>query len=181
VGPQGRCQGPQAAAIPWSAAHRCDMLCWLCQQQIKVFYAVASTTCPVRLQCMCRNRRPHKPPGCIPCKQLRDCLTEQLPVTTITQQTMRGQQHGSGRSTGHKRMLLPLTCLCTADCATGSLDRTIRLWDLTYGMPLSISRPHGGTVRAVALDHALVASGKQQQSPLKAKYNKSLVSSVVAI
>lgn len=43
--------------------------------------------------------------------------------------------------------------------AAGSLDRTIRLWDLTYGMPLSISRPHGGTVRAVALDHTLIASG----------------------
>lgn len=44
--------------------------------------------------------------------------------------------------------------------ASGSLDRTIRLWDLTYGMPLSISRPHGGTVRAVALDNTLVASGR---------------------
>jgi WD40 repeat protein len=51
--------------------------------------------------------------------------------------------------------------LYAADCATGSLDRTIRLWDLTYGMPLSISRPHGGTVRAVALDHSLVASGRR--------------------
>ncbi|WIA11004.1 hypothetical protein OEZ85_011161 [Tetradesmus obliquus] len=42
---------------------------------------------------------------------------------------------------------------------TGSLDRTVRLWDLKYGMPLSISRPHGSTVRAVALDAQLVASG----------------------
>eukprot|EP00878_Enallax_costatus_P004696 GHUV01004944.1.p1 GENE.GHUV01004944.1~~GHUV01004944.1.p1 ORF type:complete len:937 (+),score=344.31 GHUV01004944.1:194-3004(+) len=42
---------------------------------------------------------------------------------------------------------------------SGSLDRTVRLWDLNYGMPLSISRPHGGIVRSVALDQQLVASG----------------------
>jgi WD40 repeat protein len=35
----------------------------------------------------------------------------------------------------------------------------VRLWDLKYGMPLSISRPHGSTVRSVALDAQLVASG----------------------
>lgn len=34
---------------------------------------------------------------------------------------------------------------------TGSQDRTVRLWDLNYGMPLSISRPHGGTVRCAGL------------------------------
>lgn len=39
------------------------------------------------------------------------------------------------------------------------MDRTVRLWDLNYGMPLSISRPHGGIVRSVALDQNLAASG----------------------
>jgi WD40 repeat protein len=41
----------------------------------------------------------------------------------------------------------------------GSLDRTVRLWDLSEGMPVSISRPHGGTVRAVALDDTALFSG----------------------
>lgn len=41
----------------------------------------------------------------------------------------------------------------------GSLDRTVRLWDLREGMPVSVSRPHGGTVRAVALDDACLFSG----------------------
>lgn len=60
----------------------------------------------------------------------------------------------------------PSSCKCitiidlsSTVVATGSLDRTVRLWDLKYGMPLSISRPHGGTVRSVALDQQLVASG----------------------
>jgi WD40 repeat protein len=54
-------------------------------------------------------------------------------------------------ATLHKVLLLLLL--------SGSLDRTVRLWDLKYGMPLSISRPHGSTVRSVALDAQLVASG----------------------
>ncbi|KAI8466040.1 MAG: WD40-repeat-containing domain protein [Monoraphidium minutum] len=41
----------------------------------------------------------------------------------------------------------------------GSLDRTVRLWDLRDGVPVSASRPHGGTVRAVALDDAALVSG----------------------
>jgi WD40 repeat protein len=41
----------------------------------------------------------------------------------------------------------------------GSLDRTVRLWDLKQGMPVSASRPAGGTVRAVALDDAALFSG----------------------
>lgn len=53
-------------------------------------------------------------------------------------------------------LLLCAACMCIH---TGSLDRTVRLWDLNYGMPLSISRPHGGTVRSVALDAQLVVSG----------------------
>jgi WD40 repeat protein len=39
------------------------------------------------------------------------------------------------------------------------MDRTVRLWDLSCGMPLCTSRPHGGTVRALCLDHDLAASG----------------------
>ncbi len=40
-----------------------------------------------------------------------------------------------------------------------SLDRTVRLWDLAAGLPLAASRPHGGTVRCLALDTSLLASG----------------------
>jgi WD40 repeat protein len=35
----------------------------------------------------------------------------------------------------------------------------VRLWDLAAGVPVSVSRPHGGTVRAVALDDGALASG----------------------
>ncbi|GFR44174.1 hypothetical protein Agub_g5349, partial [Astrephomene gubernaculifera] len=43
--------------------------------------------------------------------------------------------------------------------ATASLDRTVRLWDLPSGLPLAASRPHGGTVRCLALQPGLLASG----------------------
>lgn len=43
--------------------------------------------------------------------------------------------------------------------ATGSLDRTLRLWDLKSGMPISVSKPHPGTVRCVAIDPNVVISG----------------------
>ncbi|KAL6753091.1 WD40-repeat-containing domain protein [Haematococcus lacustris] len=43
--------------------------------------------------------------------------------------------------------------------ATGSLDKTVRLWDLQAGRPLAVSRPHGGTVRCLALDSFALASG----------------------
>ncbi|KAG2494376.1 hypothetical protein HYH03_007433 [Edaphochlamys debaryana] len=43
--------------------------------------------------------------------------------------------------------------------ATASLDRTVRLWDLGSGLPLAASRPHGGTVRCLAADPSLIASG----------------------
>lgn len=52
-----------------------------------------------------------------------------------------------------------LCALKSFSVRAGSLDRTVRLWDLHYGMPVSISRPHGGTVRSVCLDQHLVASG----------------------
>lgn len=42
---------------------------------------------------------------------------------------------------------------------SASLDRTVRLWDLCAGLPLAASRPHGGTVRCLALDSSLLASG----------------------
>lgn len=44
-------------------------------------------------------------------------------------------------------------------CTSGSLDKTVRLWDIQLGMPLSISKPHGGTVRAVAIDPNALVSG----------------------
>mmetsp|Transcript_18851 Transcript_18851/g.40588 ORF Transcript_18851/g.40588 Transcript_18851/m.40588 type:complete len:567 (-) Transcript_18851:1282-2982(-) len=42
---------------------------------------------------------------------------------------------------------------------TGSLDKTVRLWDLKQGMPISTSKPHGGTVRCVAMDEEACVSG----------------------
>ncbi|GAX79892.1 hypothetical protein CEUSTIGMA_g7332.t1 [Chlamydomonas eustigma] len=42
---------------------------------------------------------------------------------------------------------------------TGSLDRTVRLWDLSAGVAISTSKPHGGTVRCVALDEDMAVSG----------------------
>jgi WD40 repeat protein len=39
------------------------------------------------------------------------------------------------------------------------MDRTVRLWDLTRGTALAISRPHGGLVRCVASDSQLLVSG----------------------
>eukprot|EP00775_Hariotina_reticulata_P009993 gene9993-10148_t len=48
---------------------------------------------------------------------------------------------------GHKAGIKALKLLPSHGMLlTGSLDRTVRLWDLNYGMPFSISRPHGGTV-----------------------------------
>lgn len=42
---------------------------------------------------------------------------------------------------------------------TGSLDRTVRLWDLASGLPLACTKPQKGTVRSVALDDHLLLSG----------------------
>jgi WD40 repeat protein len=39
------------------------------------------------------------------------------------------------------------------------VDKTVRLWDLQLGMPVSISKLHGGTVRSVALDPRALVSG----------------------
>jgi WD40 repeat protein len=74
------------------------------------------------------------------------------------------QQAGTTQACRPRVSVISETTHRPAAVAAGSLDRTIRLWDLTFGMPLSISRPHGGTVRAVALDHTLVASGGRQLS-----------------
>lgn len=66
------------------------------------------------------------------------------------------QDHFFGhRSACRSLKLLPAHNLVV----TGSLDKTVRLWDLAAGMPLSVSRPHGGTVRAVAMDARAVISG----------------------
>lgn len=39
------------------------------------------------------------------------------------------------------------------------MDKTVRLWDLSAGMPVGASRPHGGIVRAVTLDPRALATG----------------------
>mmetsp|Transcript_10553 Transcript_10553/g.30051 ORF Transcript_10553/g.30051 Transcript_10553/m.30051 type:complete len:628 (-) Transcript_10553:41-1924(-) len=43
--------------------------------------------------------------------------------------------------------------------ATGSADRTVKLWDLSAGMCVATSLQHGGTVRSVAMDSRLLVSG----------------------
>lgn len=43
--------------------------------------------------------------------------------------------------------------------ATGSLDKTVRLWDLEAGIPLSCSKLHGGTVRRLAIGADTLVSG----------------------
>lgn len=42
---------------------------------------------------------------------------------------------------------------------TGSLDRTVRLWDLEAGLPVSTSKLHGGTVRCLGMGNDLLLSG----------------------
>lgn len=44
-------------------------------------------------------------------------------------------------------------------CCVGSLDRTLRCWDVENGIQRAVSRPHGGTVRSLAVDDHLIASG----------------------
>ncbi|GAB4813626.1 hypothetical protein N2152v2_000672 [Parachlorella kessleri] len=55
---------------------------------------------------------------------------------------------------------------------TGSLDRTVRAWDLLSGVQLAVSRPHNGTVRCLAADDSLLVSGSSDHhiraSPLGA-------------
>lgn len=43
--------------------------------------------------------------------------------------------------------------------AAGSLDRTVKLWDLSSGLPLCSSKPHKGTVRCLAMDADCLVSG----------------------
>lgn len=51
----------------------------------------------------------------------------------------------------------------------GSLDRTVRLWDLQSGLPAATSRHLAGTVRCLALDERLlVAAGASQNCALRA-------------
>lgn len=40
--------------------------------------------------------------------------------------------------------------------AAGSLDKTVKLWNLQAGMPIGTSRQHSGTVRALAMDPYLL-------------------------
>ena len=46
----------------------------------------------------------------------------------------------------------------------GSLDKTIQLWDLRTGLSSSCSRPHGGTVRCIAMDERVLVSGCADKS-----------------
>lgn len=43
--------------------------------------------------------------------------------------------------------------------ATGSSDRTVKVWDMRAGMPLATSKLHGGTVRCLAVDEDMLISG----------------------
>ncbi|KAG1664127.1 hypothetical protein FOA52_011950 [Chlamydomonas sp. UWO 241] len=72
---------------------------------------------------------------------------------------------GSGRFTqdhlyGHRSGVRACRLLPAASVlVTGSLDKTVRLWDLRSGLPVSESRAHGGTVRCVAVDDDTLVSG----------------------
>ena len=48
----------------------------------------------------------------------------------------------------------------TSTCpAAGSVDRTVRVWELASGMPLGVSPRHGGSVRCLHLDKRSLISG----------------------
>lgn len=49
--------------------------------------------------------------------------------------------------------------------ASGSADRTVRLWSLDTGMPLATSRLHSGTVRALAVDERILVSASNLVRP----------------
>ena len=50
------------------------------------------------------------------------------------------------------------------DRPAGSLDKTVRIWDLSNGLPTSVSKPHSGTVRAIAMDDGLLVTGSADNS-----------------
>ncbi|PNH09827.1 F-box/WD-40 repeat-containing protein [Tetrabaena socialis] len=69
-------------------------------------------------------------------------------------------RYSADQMVGHKSAVRAVRLLPSHNLlATASLDRTVRLWDLQSGLPLASSRPHGGTVRCLALDPTLLASG----------------------
>ncbi|KXZ53795.1 hypothetical protein GPECTOR_6g713 [Gonium pectorale] len=69
-------------------------------------------------------------------------------------------RYNADQVAGHKSAVRAVRLLPSSNLlATASLDRTVRLWELGSGLPLSSSRPHGGTVRCLALAPNLLASG----------------------
>lgn len=61
---------------------------------------------------------------------------------------------------GHRAGVKCLKLLPSCDLlVTGSLDKTLKLWNLSAGMPLATSCSHGGTVRSVVLDPRVLISG----------------------
>eukprot|EP00884_Botryococcus_braunii_P022177 jgi/Botrbrau1/8643/Bobra.0196s0037.1 len=69
---------------------------------------------------------------------------------------------------GHKAGTRCLALMPTCNLlATGSLDKTVKLWNLEAGMPVSSSRLHGGTVRALAMDPFMLVSGSSQEGNLR--------------
>lgn len=48
-------------------------------------------------------------------------------------------------------------------CGTGSVDRTVKIWDLALGVPVASSPLHRDTVRAVAIDIASLVSGSSDE------------------
>lgn len=55
----------------------------------------------------------------------------------------------------------------------GSMDRTLCLWDLRSGLPLSQSKPLGAIVRGVAMDDSLLVAGLSDNSCRVVRANRS--------
>lgn len=92
-------------------------------------------------------------------QEARKTWQKQYSVKMRTTQVWRGRYQQDSLF-GHKAGVRCIKLLPERNLvATGSLDKTMRLWDLEQGMPLSVSKSHGGTVRCVGLDNHLLVSG----------------------